>query len=447
MRHAARMLWHFVLLAGIAGAETVEERVKALEDRMALKDQPRGEAPTAAEGNRIGVYFKNGLHAKTQDGNFEIKIGGRVLVHYREYFANPERISIDNFSMREVKLDLKGKLWKDFGFRVEINGGGNSGFLLDDGYLSFERWTLLKIKVGQFKAPFSIEQTTSTLFIDLPERGPSDRLVPGYELGATVYGEIFEKILEYNLMIANGTLKAAENNSDKDMYARLQLRPFAKTGIDFIKGLHAGCSVNWGKRGIARGVLPYNYSVPSSQTVFVASGPRTAQVRFDEDRFRFCAELAWLAGPLGVKAEYIKTRDKYRFPGQPDSSGHSNHEAMFVTASWFITMEEKNWDRPNVKKPIFSGSGAFGALEVLARYSRFNVPGDLARDEIISKLASAQHVDEMAACINWYPNAHVRISVMYAYIEYNGRRNNPLVIGGKRIDHEDVLIVRMQIDF
>ena len=456
MNRLSRTLGLLALCAGIAGAESIEERVKALEEKLQAKEDSEGTppepgSPAAAGSNKIDLYFKNGLQAKSQDGNFELKIGGRLLVHYREYFTNSQRISIDSFSIREAKIDLKGKIWKDFGFRVEINGSGNSAFLIDDGFVSFERWSLLKLRIGQFKAPFSIEQTTSTLFIDMPERSPLDRLVPGYELGAMVYGELVPKILEYNLMVANGTLKAVENNSDKDAYVRLQLRPFATMESDFLKGFHVAAGTNWGKRGLAKGVLPYTYSLPSTQTTFVAGGARAAQVRFDEDRYRFDIELAWLAGPVGIKAEYLKTRDTYRFPGTTSTTGgragHTNHVAFFVTGSWFITGEDKNWDRPAVKKPLFGSGGGFGAVEIVGRYSRFNVPGDLFRDEILSKVGSARHVDEMAACINWYPNSNVRLSVMYAYVEFNGDVVNPLVKSGKRFDHEDVLIVRAQIDF
>lgn len=450
MNRLSRTLGLLALCAGLARAESIEDRVRALEEKMKLKEESEGSAPepgspAAAGSNRIDVFFKNGLQAKSQDGNFELKIGGRVIVHYREYLRHSERISRDNFAFREVKLDLKGKIWKDFGFRVEINGSGNSAFVVDDGYLSWERWSFLKLKVGQFKAPFSIEQTTSTLFIDMPERGPSDRLVPGYELGAMVHGEIVEKVLEYNLMVANGTLKAAENNSDKDFYARLQLRPFARMESDFIKGVHLAIAGNWGKRGLATGTMPYTYSAPSTQTPFVANGPRAGQVRFDQDRYRFDAEAAWLFGPAAVKAEFLRTRDTYRFRGENKSI--TNHTAFFVTASCFLTGEDKNWDRPNVKKPLFGSGGGFGAVELVARYSRFKMGDDLFRDGVLSRRNSAKYVEEYAGCVNWYPNANVRLSVMYAWLNYTGDNVNPVVVNGKRFDHEDVIIVRAQIDF
>lgn len=425
--------------AGIAGADPIEDRVRALEERLKVAEEPSG------GGSGIDLFFKNGLQGKSRDGNFEIRIGGRVILHYREYVRQPERVSRDSFALRETKLDVRAKLFRDFGGRVEINGTGSQAFVIDEGWVSWERWSFLKVKVGQYKAPFSVEQTTSTLFIDMPERGPSDRLVPGYELGAMVYGEIVEKVLEYNLMVANGTLKAAENNSDKDLHARLQLRPFARMESDFVRGVHLAIAGNWGKRGLAAGTMPYTYSAPSTQTPFVANGPRAGQVRFDQDRYRFDAEVAWLLGPAAVKAEFLRTRDTYRFPGENKSI--TNHSALFVTASCFLTGEAKNWERPAVKKPLFGPEGGFGAVELVARYSRFRIGDDLFRDGVLSRRNSAKYAEEYAGCVNWYPNANVRLSVMYAWLNYTGDSVNPVVAGGRRFDHEDVIVVRAQIDF
>ncbi|MCE9581343.1 MAG: hypothetical protein K8T20_02380 [Planctomycetes bacterium] len=444
-----------LFLAGLAGAETLEDRVKSLETKMKVKEDSEGAAPepgspAAAGSNKIDAYFKNGLQVKSQDGNFEMHVGGRVLVHYRAYFMNPERISINSFSFREVKIDLQGKIFKDWGFRVEAASTGPN-FSIDDAYVSFERFSCLKIKVGQYKAPMSIDQTQSTLFIDMPERGLLDRLVPGYELGAMVYGEIVEKIFAYNVMVSNGTGRAGvDNNSDKDIFLRAQLRPFATMESDFLKGIHIAVDANYGKRGLATGVLPYTYSDPASQTTFVAKGPNANFARFDGSRYRVNTELAWLLGPIGVKAQFLWTRDSYRFPGSTTKTGrgaNANHSAWLVTASWIITGEAKTWDRPTVNKPLFGSAGGIGAVEVLARYSRFNVPGDLIRDGIISKQDSAQKVDEFAAGVNWYPNPNVRVSAMYAFIEYTGSSIRPLVVGNRRFDHEDVLVIRVQVDF
>lgn len=458
MKKLSSALGILAFFAGVARAESIEDRVRVLEEKMKIKAETEGEAPApgspaAGGSNKIDCFFKNGFTMKSQDGSFEGWFGGRAIIHYRQYFAQSERVSKDSFSIREIKIDLRGKIWKDWGFRVEAATTGPN-FSIDDGWVSFERFYFLKAKVGQTKAPFSIQQTQSTLFIDMPERCALDRLVPGYELGAMVYGDIVEKVLSYNVMVANGTGRnGVDNNSDKDLFVRAQLRPFATQESPWIKGLHLAFNFNMGQRGLANGVLPYTYSTPSSATPFVANGPNLASTRFDQVRYRTDVEFAWFIKSFWFHAEYLYTRDSYRLPGaesgegEPGRGGHTNHHAWFATLGFILTGESKTWDRPIVDKPLFGSACGFGQVELVGRYASFRVPGDLFRDGILSKQDSAQKVDEWALCVNWYPNQNVRLSLQYNWINYNGHSIRPIVVAGHRFDHEDVLVVRAQIDF
>ncbi len=79
--------------------------------------------------------------------------------------------------------------------------------------------------------------------------------------------------------------------------------------------------------------------------------------------------------------------------------------------------------------------------------ARHGVTGDLFRDGILSKQDSAQQVNEWSAGVNWFPVQNIRVSLMYTWVGYNGDSIRPLLINGKRIDHEDVLLARFQVDF
>jgi hypothetical protein len=78
----------------------------------------------------------------------------------------------DGFSLADVRLGFEGSQENGLGFKISIDaasslpGGADPGVeigtRLKDGYLYYEPFSLLRISIGQFKAPFDIEELTST---------------------------------------------------------------------------------------------------------------------------------------------------------------------------------------------------------------------------------------------------------------------------------------------
>jgi len=302
MNRLSRTLGLFAILAGFAGAETIEERVKALEEKLKLQED-EGEAPApgspAAEAmsKQIDVFFNEGLKFKSKDGNFEGTIGGRVIWHARLYSNMNERQKIDTFDFRQVKLYMQGKLWKDWTFKVEAATTGSS-FSLDDGYVGWEHFYFAKAQVGQFKAPMSLEELTSTRFIDLPERSLLNRLVPAREVGIQAHGDIIQKMLGYALFLTNGNGRnGPDENSDKDIIARAWFRPFATMESDWIKNLHVAVSASGGRRDLAAGVLPYTFSDPMTRTTYANRGGAEARSSLTRAGTAFRASFTGSSAP------------------------------------------------------------------------------------------------------------------------------------------------------
>ena len=431
-----------LLLTGVGHTQSLEDRLKTLEEKLKVRvEEEKGSSPA------IDLFFKDGLQAKSRDGNFELHIGGRVIIHARAFSRNNERVSSDSFSIRETKIDLMGKLWKDWEFRVEAQSTGPN-FFIDDAYIGFVRFKWLKIRAGQFKAPFSMDQVTSTLFIDFPERAAMDRLAPSYELGIQVSGEPVEKIWSYALMASNGTGRAGiDENSDKDLTFRTWVRPGATSESAFFKGLHLGLNASYGRIDKKSGVMPYTFSNPFTQTVFASPGATAPAVKFDESRSRLSGEFAWLIGPAAIKAEYTRTNDQYSRLASGDNH-HTHITAWYATAMWMITGEQKTWDRPRPARPLFGPEGGFGSLEVLARFSRWEFNRNILDSGILNRDTSARTADEYAVAVNWYPNANVRVTLSYAWVNYKSdAHTEPVVVNGKRFDKEDVVLLRIQVDF
>ncbi|NUN47825.1 MAG: hypothetical protein HUU15_03225 [Candidatus Brocadiae bacterium] len=439
-----------LLLSALVSAEesTLEERVRRLEEGAAGRDGSLAPEPgrSAAGGSQVDVFFRESLKFQSEDGNFDGSIGGQVQVAYRSYIHNNERIQSDTVSLRKVQLRLSARLFKDWEVALQPTSSNSGAFTLDDAYVGFARWHFLKLRVGQFKAPFSLEQNTSDRFIDLPERSVADRLTPGREVGAMIHGEPIEKILSYGLMVSNGTGKAAfDENSDKDLSARVYVRPLATTENEWLKGLHIGVAGTFGRRDLRSGVLPYTFTVPMTLTTFATAGPNAPAVKFNEKRARLGAELAWCFGPASVKAEYMRTRDKYTVDGPDPDHSHANITAAHVWATVLLTGETKTFDRIRPKSPLFGGG--FGALELAVRWAHWRFDREWFEDGILSRTGSAREIDEYGFGINWYPVTNVRISLAYEWIEYDGDTENPLRVNGRSFDDEDVLILRVSVDF
>ncbi len=176
------------------------------------------------------------------------KISGYVMGRYT--YNGDE----STFRLRRVRVSLAGDLTPklDYKFQAEL-----SSFKLLDAYFNYKPFDELKIKAGQFKVPFTIENTdyTPTKMILMDHPMVLDRLVgssekigdatlksTGRELGIDIHGAIFKGILNYDLAIFNGAgLNTTDNNKSKDVVARLKLTP--------VKGLTISGSYYWGEYG------------------------------------------------------------------------------------------------------------------------------------------------------------------------------------------------------
>ncbi len=176
------------------------------------------------------------------------KISGYVMGRYT--YNGDE----STFRLRRVRISLAGDITPklDYKFQAEL-----SSFKLLDAYFNYKPFDELKIKAGQFKVPFTIENTdyTPTKMILMDHPMVLDRLVgssekigettlksTGRELGIDLHGTLFDGVLNYDVAVFNGAgLNTTDNNKSKDVVARLKLTP--------VKGLTLSGSYYWGEYG------------------------------------------------------------------------------------------------------------------------------------------------------------------------------------------------------
>ena len=159
------------------------------------------------------------------------------------------------FFIKRVRLSLSGQLARQLDYRVQIEFCTPK---IVDAYLRYRPFEALNVQLGEYKLPFSIENTEYVPlkyeFIEYPLSlrrlmGFSDLCglsATGRDMGAMLYGSFCRRdgysILNYNVGLFNGEgLNVKDLNRAKDVVARLTLKPFA--------GFQVAASGYWGRYG------------------------------------------------------------------------------------------------------------------------------------------------------------------------------------------------------
>src|SRR2546430_1952887 len=150
----------------------------------------------------------------------------------------------DRFRLRRARINLTGDFAENFDFKIEgdfENSDGTSpsnrtDFSGTDIWLNWHQFPGAQIKVGQYKAPFGLEQLTPDTSLFIIERSlPTGAITPERQIGVELWGKPFTNVwpeqkdlLTYYAGIFNGNGRNINNNDNNNfMYVgRLELMPF-----------------------------------------------------------------------------------------------------------------------------------------------------------------------------------------------------------------------------
>ncbi|MBI2899828.1 MAG: hypothetical protein HYY17_06565 [Planctomycetes bacterium] len=393
----------------------------------------------------IHVEFKDGLHFRTDDGKFEAHVGGRLLAHYRMDFGLPEspRRSSDSFFLRQARLEMSGTFFKDFEFKVQTDfptgSSSTATGTLQDAFLGWKHFPEASILIGQFKEPFSQEETTSTRFIDFVERSVLNRLAPARDIGLMLHGRFFDGLFAYEAGVFNGQGRAvADANDEKDVAVRLRVSPFARTEMEPLKGLRLGFAGTW---GIQDGASIDGLDFTSTELVVKFLDATAGSI--DGLRSRYGLELSWIYGPVSLRAEWARRTDEVDLGPLEDE--RIPIDAWYVAATWLVTGEKKPLEGRLVPdRPLDFDGGGFGAVELAFRVAQFRVDDALFDMGAAAVAGNAGDVLTVTFGANWYLTRNFRISPNLVYEKYG----DDVDFGGGRLeDRAWGFVTRFQIDF
>src|SRR5437764_1009234 len=109
----------------IVGAQEDSKAAPATQEPKPPSPTPTPLDPSQKDARKepeIKVSLKDGVHFKSEDGNFDIILGGYTGIHYRAFAHRPDdnvRTSPDTWYVRQARPELSGFVYKDFDFRVQ----------------------------------------------------------------------------------------------------------------------------------------------------------------------------------------------------------------------------------------------------------------------------------------------------------------------------------------
>lgn len=367
-----------------------------------------------------------GFKIKSEDGNFEAKIGGRI--HFdANYYINEDDLnagaqnSKNDFFFRRARLSLEGRAY-DFTYKFEndfASSGGGKASTTNEGLR--EMWIGTKVlgdanlRLGQAKPYRGMEELTSSNELLFMERS--------FTTANGIYGKQFVQGVfidgsgeGYGWGVSAYSPHSAGdlNTAGSGFNARGFVTPIRSNGAL----VHIGVSGSVDK---------YDTASTKVQPRIVGreGGLRETVSSFSaNDQSTYALELAGRVDGLYFAGEYAKAKFE-----KLSTSATQDVDALSLQASFFVTNHSKPYD---FKKGVFKSpkvDGQEGAIELKARY-----------DMIENKDDKSQEASYYGLGVNYYATPNTRF--MLEYID--GKFDSTVVANNKSAS---AITARAQFNF
>jgi phosphate-selective porin OprO and OprP len=429
----------FEMLRGAADADEQQLPRQAMTE---IKNQPVAPIIPQLEkaDNSVQVSTKGGLKVKSANGDFEFKVGGRIMADAAFYDDDSSDIA-SGTELRRARLEVSGKIYDDWKYKAAVDFADNEV----DGksfYIAYGGWDAATVKAGFYGMPFGLGAAVSSKYATFME---TPTVVNAFEVDDHIGFGLESGGETWSAKVALFGEGAAANDVDDEGWgasARITFAPLLKMS----KLLHLGGSIAFqNPDSVAEGTtdLDGNGVIGGNvHTVRFRSRPEahvnvgrlvdTGSI-YNVDRFTsYGLELASVLGPFSVYGEYIAT-NVARNGGNSDLT----FDGYYGAASWFLTGESRpyaadsgEFGRVKPRQNFSLKGGGPGAWEVAARYSVLDLTD--------GSLGGGRE-DNITLGLNWYINPQLRMMVNYVMVDVDsatGVDNDPKITQ-----------TRLQLDF
>ncbi len=316
--------------------QTGSETKRLLEKPIVTEEKPA--VFVVQRGPEIKLTLGGFIQANFEDGDvsaFEGRFGLTALK--------------DRFRLRRARISLTGEFAEQFDFKVEGDFENSDGinsnrtaFSATDIFINWHQYPWAQLKVGQYKAPFGLEQLTPDTTLFVIERGlPTGAITPERQIGIALWGKPFTDIwpeqkdlLTYygGIFNGNGRNTTLNDNNNFMLAGRIELLPFKGELFGQDASLKLGADVLNSRDDAGTNIsqsLNLKVNADGSLSPFTLPGA--------DERTAWGADAWVTVGPFDLIGEYLaEDVDGRTVAGKPPGFKDFDPSGWYIQASYFL---------------------------------------------------------------------------------------------------------------
>src|SRR6266516_495513 len=191
----------------------LEQEVAGLKKHAAVAPEGRMKTKVAYDGKTyvekaVVEEEKAPIYVQQRGPELKLVLGGFIQVNFEDGDVSAfegrfgQTAIKDRFRLRRARINLTGDFAEQFDFKMEGDFGQSDGtsanrtaFSATDIWVNWHQFPAAQVKVGQYKAPFGLEQLTSdTTLLTIERTLPTGAITPDRQIGAELWGKPFTSI-------------------------------------------------------------------------------------------------------------------------------------------------------------------------------------------------------------------------------------------------------------